>query len=154
MRKSHPWIKVSSMNVIHGRENLIHGWHPKMMMTDDGHGQSHILANTSLRNMICTSNERLYSIWWIKLILVFALNKAEHAPALIQDFLQFMQHFFLYFSMFVTLSWYLIQTSFLCPSLSECMRVYVHHKYIIMLVTPSKSSTVPRLGISQKVRTS
>ena len=46
MEKPHPWMKVPSLDVIHGWRNVIHGWkiirgcHPWMEVTDDGHGQS------------------------------------------------------------------------------------------------------------------
>ena len=33
MEKCHPWMEVSSMDAIHG-------WHPWMKTTDDGHGRS------------------------------------------------------------------------------------------------------------------
>ena len=40
MEESHQWIKVSSVDDIYGQRYLIHGWHKQMRMTDDGHGQS------------------------------------------------------------------------------------------------------------------
>ena len=40
IEETHSWIKVSSVDVIHGWRNLIHLWHPRIMMTDEGHGQS------------------------------------------------------------------------------------------------------------------
>ena len=38
MEETHPWMKVSSVDVIHGWRNLIHGLHPMMKITNDGHG--------------------------------------------------------------------------------------------------------------------
>ena len=40
IEKPHPWMEVSFVNAIHGWRTLIHGWHPQMRMTDDGHGRS------------------------------------------------------------------------------------------------------------------
>ena len=44
MKKPHPWMKVSSVNVIYGWRTLIHGLQSRMMMTDDRHGRSQILV--------------------------------------------------------------------------------------------------------------
>ena len=40
MKKSHPWMKVSSVDIIHGWRNLINGWHPQIKMADDRHRRS------------------------------------------------------------------------------------------------------------------
>ena len=39
--KCHPWMSsMDSVDSIHGWRNIILWWHPRMRITDDGHGQS------------------------------------------------------------------------------------------------------------------
>ena len=70
MEEPHPFMKVSSVNVIHGWRNPIHGWYPRMRIPDDGHGWSQSLLPYTVNffhikkhnKSLCTFPSQLYLV--------------------------------------------------------------------------------------------
>ena len=66
IEEPNPWMKVSSVDVIHWWRNLAYGWHRPMKMTYDGHGRTHSLASmVNLEKNLEAMNLELwlYMLW-------------------------------------------------------------------------------------------
>ena len=63
MKKYYPWMKVSSVSAIYGWRTLIHGWYPRMKITDDGHGRNlelHVIHGCQIESIvICFPNQEV-----------------------------------------------------------------------------------------------